>query len=58
MTQKEFSPQFELKSGLSFNENDSYYLTVTENSNEKSSVVCKNEFHIDITFAQDFDFGF
>lgn len=52
----EFAPQFELNSGVTFNKNEDYYLTITELNNEKSSIVSKNEFHVDITFSQDFDF--
>ena len=52
----EFSFQFELNGGISFNKNDIYYLTIIEYSNGKSSIVSKNVFHVDITFAQIFDF--
>jgi len=52
----EFAPQFELNSGVTFNKNEDYYLTITELNNGKSSIISKNKFHVDITFSQDFDF--
>lgn len=54
--QTEFAPQFELNSGVTFNKNEYYYLTITELNNGKSSIISKNKFHVDITFSQDFDF--
>ena len=58
MAETDYSPQFELNSGISFSKKDTYFLVIIEENGGKSSIVNKNEFHIDITFAQDYDFGF